>query len=207
MTTVVPSWADIKSAWSTGWRELSARAAGMYAAAVQADPTGTSARITGFTAALGETRAALDRIGPRVPNPPVTEADRQLVARYQDLERRWNDLAAGFYADATPAPSAPVVGVAPMLIVGGLAISAVGLAWGFAAYEYAANLKDQTALAERELDARVAATQSGRVLPPSTLPTPPPTPVDGARTIGLWLLGGLMVAAGVLVVPLLLERR
>ena len=81
----------------------------------------------------------------------------------------------------------------------------MGLAWAFAAHEYAVNLQQQTTLAERELDARVAAAQSGLVLPPSTLPAP--SPVDGARSVGLWLLGGLLLAAGVLVVPLLMERR
>lgn len=206
MNAYVPSWADVKAAWSTGWRDLSARAAATYAAAVQADPTGTAARITGFTTALDETRSTLDRMGPRLPSPPVTEADRVLVSRYQDLERRWHELAAGLFADATPV-AAPTVGVAPVLVVGGLAITAVGLAWAFAAYEYAANLKDQTALAERELDARVTAANTGRVLPPSTLPPSPLSPVDGARTAGLWLFGGLVIAAGALVVPLLLERR
>ena len=92
-------------------------------------------------------------------------------------------------------------------MVGGLAITAVGLAWAFAAYEYAANLKDQTALAERELDARVDASNAGRVLPPSTLPPAPPSPVEGARSVGLWLFGGLVLAAGALVVPMLMERR
>ena len=203
----VSSWADIQAAWSDGWRALSARAAATYAAAVRADPTGTTARINGFTTALTGARASLDRIRLRVPAPPLTEADRQLAARYQDLERRWHDLAAGFFADATPVPSPPTLGVAPMLVVGGLAITAVGLAWAFAAYEYAANLKDQTALAERELDARVAAAQAGQILPPSTLPAPLPTPADGFRSVGLWLLGGLAVAAGALVVPLWLERR
>ncbi|MEQ1508062.1 MAG: hypothetical protein ABMB14_37885, partial [Myxococcota bacterium] len=94
MTSVVPSWADVKSAWSTGWRELSARAGATYAAAVQADPTGTLARVTAFTSALEASRASLDRMAPRLPNPPVTEAERALVARHQVMERRWHELAA-----------------------------------------------------------------------------------------------------------------
>src|SRR5689334_4872633 len=105
MSGITPSWADMKAAWSSGWQALQARAASTYAAAVQADPSGTAARVTGFTAALDEARATLDRIGPRLPNPSVTEVDRALLARYQDLERRWHDLAAGLFADATPAPT------------------------------------------------------------------------------------------------------
>jgi hypothetical protein len=206
MNHYVLSWADIRASWSAGWRDLSAQAASLYARALQADPSGTASRINGFVAALNEARSTLDRIGPRLPQPPVTDADRQLVARYQDLERRWHELAAGFFADATPV-STPAVGMPPALVVGGLAITAVGLAWAVAAYEYAVNLQEQTVLAERELEARVAASQQGRVLPPSTLPALPPSPAVEARGVGLWLLAGLAVAAGVLTIPLLLERR
>lgn len=207
MTATLPSWADLKTAWSSGWQALSARAASTYAAMVQADPTGTATRISGFTTALDETRATLDRIRARLPQPPLTEADRQAVARYQDLERRWHDLAAGLFADAVPVQSTPALGMGPALVVGGLAITAVGLAWASAAYEYAVNLKDQTALAERELDARVDASRDGRALLPSTLPPLPPSPAEGGRTLGLWLLGGLAIAAGALTIPLFLDRR
>jgi hypothetical protein len=195
----VNGWVAILGAWSQGWKELRARAATLYASAVQADPSGAAARISGFTQALGETRATLDRIRSRLPGLP----DPVLVARYQELERRWHDLAAGLFADARPVAT-PAVGVPPALVVGGLAITAVGLAWAFAAYEYALNLQEQTALAERELEARVAASQQGRVLPPSTLPV---APTVGAASVGLWLLGGLALTAGVLVVPLWLGRR
>jgi hypothetical protein len=201
----VTRWADIQAAWSQGWKALQARAAATYAAALQADPSGTLARVQGFAAALEQARASLDRMGPRLPSPPVTEADRAWVSRYQDLERRWRDLAAGLLADAAPA-STPAVGMAPALVVGGLAVTAVGLAWAVVAYEYAVNLKEQTELADRELEARVAASQAGRALPPSTLPPAPPTPASEARSVGLWLLGGLAVAAGLLVVPLMVRR-
>ena len=207
MTSALPSWADLKSAWSTGWKALSARAASIYAAMVQADPTGTATRISGFTTALDETRATLDRIRARLPQRPHTDTDPQAVARNHDRERRWHDLAAGLFADATPAQSAPVLGMGPALVVSGLAITAVGLAWAAAAYEYAVNLKEQTALAERELDARVDASRDGRALLPSTLPPLPPSPAESGRTLGLWLLGGLAIAAGALTIPLFLDRR
>jgi hypothetical protein len=192
----VNAWSQILGSWSQGWRELRSHAAYLYAVALQADPSGTAARVDGFTRALTEARATLDRIRPRLPGLAG------LLARYQELDRRWHELAAGLFADATPV--APVMGMPPALVVGGLAITAVGLAWAFAAYEYAVNLNQQTQLAERELEARIQASQQGRVLPPSTLP---PAPADGARSLGLWLLGGLAVTAGVLVMPLWLGRR
>jgi hypothetical protein len=68
------------------------------------------------------------------------------------------------------------------------------------------NLREQTALAERELDARVAASRDGRVLQPSTLPPPPPPPGAGGSNLGLWVLGGLAVVTGAVVLPTLLKR-
>lgn len=211
MSTYVPSWADVRSAWSAGWKALAAQAASAYGTAAQVDPTGTLAKVQAFLSALTDSRATLDRIGTKLPNPPVTEADRAAVADYHAMERRWHDLAAGFYADTTPAPApgvapSPAVGVAPaVLVVGGLAVGAVGVSWAIAAYQYAVNLREQTALAERELDARVEASRDGRPLQTSTLP-PPPSPAADSRGVGLWLLGGLAVVAGALTIPVLLKR-
>lgn len=211
MTTVVPTWADIKAAWSSSWKALSAQATAAYASAARLDPTGTLAKVQAFVQALTDSRAALDRIAAKLPNPPVTPADHAAVAQYQAMERRYHDLAAGFYGDATPAPggaTAPVpsTGAAPaVLIIGGLAVGAVGVAWAVAAYQYAVNLREQTALAERELDARVEASREGRPLQASTLPLPP-NPTDDAKGMGLWLLGGLAVVAGALTLPALLKK-
>ena len=94
-------------------------------------------------------------------------------------------------ADATPSGE---VGVAPAVLVGGLAIGIVGVSWAVAAYQYAVNLRDQTQLYREDLAARVAAAQRGQTLPPSTLPPKPP-PSSGMRW--LWGLGGLgLLAAG-----------
>jgi hypothetical protein len=86
-----------------------------------------------------------------------------------------------------------------------VAIGVVAIAFAIVAYQYAVNLREQTALADRELTARIEASQAGRVLPPSTLP-PPPSPVEDAKGVGMWLLGGLALAAGALTVPLLIRK-
>ena len=211
MSYAVPSWEDVKASWSSGWKALSDQAVATYSAAIQANPLAYAERVTGFTSALSESRQHLDAIAARLPNPPVTDADRKAVADYQAMEARYRDLAAGFYADATPAanasPGTPTVGVAPILIVAGVAIGIVAIAWAVVAYEYAANLRDQTALADRELTARVDASQTGRPLQSSTLPPPPPSPTEQASGVGLWLLGGLALAAGALTIPMLLNRK
>ena len=88
-------------------------------------------------------------------------------------------------------------------------MGAVGVAWALAAYEYAVNLREQTALAERELDARVTASREGRALQPTTLPAQP-SPIDTAtstaRSVGTLVVGGLVVVAGAILLPTLLRK-
>ena len=201
----VPSWDDVKAAWSAGWKALSDQAVAAYGAAIQANPSAYVERVTGFLAALTTSRETLDRIAAKLPNPPVTDADRAVWAKYQELDKRYNDLAAGFYADARPAE--PATGIAPavVVVVGVVAVGLVGTAWAVAAYEYAVNLQDQTALAERELDARIVASEQGRTLQPSTLP-PPPSPEAAAKGIGWLLVGGLVLTAGAIAIPALMRK-
>lgn len=206
---MIPTWTHIKSAWSSGWTALSDQATRLYGAAITGNPSAYATKVTAFQAELAVSRATLDRIKAKLPNPPNTDADRAMVANYTAMERRYHDLAAGLYADATPtgagAPGQPMVGVAPVLVVGGIALTVIGIAWAVAAYEYTVNLREQTSLAERELDARVAASRDGRVLQTSTLP-PPPSPAADASNLGLWLLGGLAVVTGAIVLPTFLKK-
>lgn len=206
---MIPTWTQIKAAWSSGWTALSDQATRLYGAAITANPAAYAPQVTAFQAQLAACRATLDRIKARLPNPPGSDADRALIANHAAMERRYHDLAAGLFADATPTGAAPlrqpVVGVAPVLVVGGAALTVVGIAWAVAAYEYTVNLREQTSLAERELDARVAASHDGRTLQTSTLP-PPPSPAADASNLGLWLLGGLAVATGAIVLPTFLKK-
>ncbi|MCB9743934.1 MAG: hypothetical protein H6740_15145, partial [Alphaproteobacteria bacterium] len=56
--------------------------------------------------------------------------------------------------------------------------------------EYATNLREQTALAEKELAARVEASREGRLLQPSTLPAPPEP--KGPSAMGVLLTLGVV---------------
>jgi hypothetical protein len=203
----MPSWSDIKRTWSSGWAALEAKALKLYGAAIRADPTGYAAKVTGFAFELEQSRANLDRMRAKLPGQPATDADRQLVANYQAMEARYNDLAAGFYSDVKPVSEG--VGVVPVLVVGGLLVGVAAIAWAVAAYEYAVNLREQTALAAQELDARVDASKEGRALPPSTLPPPPPPPVPPGTgsAVGWLLVGGLVLAAGAVALPVLLAKK
>jgi hypothetical protein len=202
VSTFVPTWSDVKAAWSAGWKALSDGANTTHARAAEADPTGTLARVSSFLDALSDSRASLDRVATRLPNPATTPQDVAFVAQHRALEARYHDLAAGVFSDAAVATT-PVVGVAPVIVIGGLAIGAVGVAWAIAAYEYAMNLREQTALAERELEERVVASKEGRALAPSTLPPPAPGVTDDKA---VWVLGGLAAAAALFALPVLVGR-
>jgi hypothetical protein len=199
------SWASIKARWSQGWSALAQSARSTWDAAIHQDPGAFSGHVVAFQRELAQTRAALDRMKAVVPNPPITPEDRAAVQQIAALESRYHELAAGLYADAQPVDH-PAVGFLPLLVVGGLALGAAAIAWSVAAYQYAVNLREQTALAERELTARIEASQAGRVLQPSTLPVPPPPEKAGGGP-GLWLLGGLGLVAAAVTLPVLLSRK
>ena len=93
-----------------------------------------------------------------------------------------------------------------VLIVGGLAVGVAGTAWAVSAYEYATNLREQTALADRELSERVAASREGRTLQATTLPEQPDPIADATGGMGKLLLGGLALGAVALALPLFLKR-
>lgn len=200
------TWMQIKAAWSAGWAGLQAESMRLYEAAIRADPTGYLSRVEAFVSELNQARESLDSIKAKLPNPPVSAQDRALHAKYRDFEKRYHDLAAGLYADAQPASSFGVAPLAVGVVVAGVVIGVAGIAWAISAYEYAVNLREQTALADKELTARVQASQEGRTLQPSTVPVQP-DPVKQAQGVGWLLVGGLVLAAGAVAVPMFLKKK
>ncbi len=198
-------WNSIKAAWDQGWKALNVQAVKAYGAAIEADPTRFLAKVQEFMAALEESRTNLARFRAHLPQQPRTEAEHKLVAIHDALNRRYHDLAAGFWSDAEPAKEG--TGIAPVLVVGGVVLGVAAIAWAVAAWEYAVNLREQTALADRELAARIEASEQGRTLQPTTLPEPASEQAKkGAKGIGAFLLGGLVLAAGAIAVPMFLKK-
>lgn len=193
------SWQDIKARWSQGWRSLQQQAMARYEAAIRKDPNSFEPTVRATIADLQASRGHLEHMSSLVQRDGATQADR---ATYGRLLNRYQDLAAGIYADARPVSDE--VGIAPIVIVAGLVLGVAAIAWGVAANKYASNLREQTALADRELSARIEASQQGRTLPPSTLPDPGD---DKGGGLGWVLVGGLAVATGAVVVPVLWKKR
>jgi hypothetical protein len=197
------TWQEIKDAWSSGWNDLEQRGIAAYRTAIEANPMAFADHVVAFMNELALSRAYLDAMRSKLGDPRATDADR---TAYLAFEQRWHDLAAGLYADAQVAPT---IGVAPIvvgLVVGGVVLTLAAIAWAVVAYQYAVNLREQTALADRDLQARVEASKDGRTLPATTLPPPPADPIASAKNLGLLLMGALTLAAGVAIVPSLMRK-
>lgn len=162
--------------WTAAWRRLQEAGVVAYAEAIRAQPARFRARVERFVAALKQARSSLDHI-------------RQLGvpdARVGPLETRYAVLLAGLLADREDERfEGP-----PLLVVAGIGVGVVAIAWAIAAYQYAVHLREHTALLEKELVARVEASRDGRTLQPSTVDAP-----EKARRVGWLLLGGLAVGA------------
>jgi len=195
------SWDEVKANWSTGWRELQRSAIERWGSAIRRDPQSFAPKVQATVAELAAARAHLDHMKPLLPKQIKTAEDQRAMAGFSRMSARYYELAAGVYADAQP--SAAEVGIAPVLVVGGLVLGVAAIAWAVAAHEYAANLRAETALADRELSARIEASQQGRTLQPSTLPEPKKNK-DG---VGWLLVGGLVLAAGAVAAPVLMKNR
>ncbi len=203
----MPSWTDLKNTWSDGWKALQGESLRLYQAAIEASPASFADKVKAFVVELTQARSHLDSIRTKLPNPPTNEAEAKILTNYVVLEQRWRDLAAGFYADVQQERQEGV-GIAPVLIVGGLVIGVAAIAWAVAAWEYCVNLREQTALADKELVARVEASKEGRALQPTTLPEPASERAkEGAKGVGALVLGGLVLAAGAIAVPVFLKKK
>lgn len=190
--------------WTVGWNYLWQQTQSLYAEKVRSNPSAYQAQVAGFMRDLTAARADLDRVkaalGPRGNRP-------EEVARFNRLARQHYELANRFYPDTQPTDKT-TLGFVPVLIVLGLAIGVSATAWAAGAWQYATNLREQTALASRELEARVTALNMGRTLQASTLPVPPdPLPTGMLASGGKLVLGGLLLAAGIKFLPQFLGRK
>jgi len=180
---------DLARAWTPSWQVFRVRAVRAWHHKIRANPAAYLPQVQQYALALSEARHHLDRCA------QLAQADPRLSG----LETRYALLAAGLYADSRPVGAvegAPVVG----LVVGAVVIGVAGIAWAIAALQYALNLRDQTALLEKDLTARVEASKAGRELAPSSLQP------QSVQKTG-WLIVGVLAAvtAGV-ALPVFLKR-
>ena len=195
------TWSDVKANWSAGWRELQRSAVEKWESAIRRRPEEFRPQVQATIDELAAARAHLDHMKPLLPKKIQTAEDQRVFSGFSRMSARYYELAAGVYADARPATTQ--VGAPPVLVVAGVVLGVAAIAWAVAAYQYAKNLREQTALADRELSARVEASKEGRTLQPTTLPEPEKK--DGGG-LGWLLVGGLVLAAGAAAAPVLMKR-
>ena len=179
------TWEELKLSFLTG---IQASYDAVYARveeAVAAKPSSFEAKVRAFLTLLRECKANLERIAAQLPALPKNDAAKALIRRYQDMKALYDALVAGIALNATGELE---LGVVPVVVVGTVALSAAGVAWAVAAYEYAAGLRDETALMATELEARVQAMKDGKTLQTSTL-TSTPAPQGNGAPLGLVLVG------------------
>ena len=209
------SWTDIKQQWSAGWKQMHRAAMSKFGPAIKADPTKFRPHLAGTLADLTAARTHLERIKAQIPGLPDAETKRKYMGSFQVGWKRYHELAAGLYADSERAKQPQVSGVViPLLVVAGIAFGVAAIAWAVVSREHAKNLREQTALADHELTARVEASKEGRVLQETTLPEQPAAPSllpvsvpTGTKSkVGLALFGVLAIAAAGLAVPMFLKK-
>ena len=210
------SWTGIKQRWSAGWKAMHAAALKQFGGAIKADPQKFKPHVETTLADLEAARSHLVRIKANVLRLPDAESKRKYMAVFNAGWKRYHELAAGLYADAEGARQPQVSGVIiPLLVVAGIAFGIAAIAWAVASREHAKNLREQTALADKELTARVDASKEGRVLQETTLPEQPaeasllpvtPSTVVSKSKTGLALVGVMALVAAGLAVPLLLKK-
>ncbi len=194
----VASWTDIRSRWGQSWRTRYDQAVLEYGASIQRNAEGFRKKVEEFLAILEQSRQALLRIDVLLESSPDAEQKRRASALWQ----RHRTLAAGVFADTRPVEHLGAAPVVVGLVVAGVLIGLGGIAWAVAAYEYAVNLREETGLLEKELQARIEASHAGRILPPSTLPAQP----SGTGDITPWLVGGLVLTVATLILPTVMGR-
>ena len=217
------SWTDIKARWSAGWKDLHRKAMDQFGEAIKRNPESFRPQAEATLADLAAARAYLHRIQARLPKIADATQRAKATKNFAVMNERYHVLAAGIYADAEQAKQAQqghkseVSGFfIPLLLIGGIVLGVAAIAWAIASREHAKTLRDQTALADHELTARVEASKEGRVLQETTLPEQPvsapllsATAPGGGGTagkVGLALVGVLALAAAGLAIPMFLKR-
>lgn len=190
-------WIDIHEESAAVWQKLRLAAEERMHGA---DPEVFRAKVTAYIELLDAWKSDLDIWEKLLSGPGATPADRD---KHKQADAHYHDLAAGLFADAeNVAEDEDEFGIASsiVIVVGTVGLTMVGVAWAVVTYQYAVEGREQTALELAELQARVALSNQGKSLQPSTLPPRPPADErddkDGSGVVGM-VVGGVIAAAGI----------
>lgn len=219
------SWEEIKSYWGKQWDDLEATAR-EYADTVVEAPEKYRAKVTAFLAAMEQSRKNMGEIVRKLNTEYDGKFRKQYGANLNELVRVHNAICAGLHTETFGyvnglEPMAELeIGIAPILIIGAVGFTAVGVAWAVVMYERAMAVRDASGVQLADLNARVEAMRANKTLQDATTPTAPapaggapgqpPGPGDPPKDpwdyIPYAIAGGLGIVALAFAVPLFSRR-
>ncbi|TNE90360.1 MAG: hypothetical protein EP330_08575 [Deltaproteobacteria bacterium] len=197
------SWSAIRASWPESWKSALRSGLGRYTESIEEEPERFEARVERWMEVHRKTRAVLQQLPPLIALLPAAEqAGHQ--SRLLNLLAEHQALAAGIVADDEDI-TVDIAGP-PLLVVAGIAVGVVAIAWAIVSYTHASALLTRAETERRELEARIALHDRGAApLPGSTLPVPASSPESSSW--GAWVAGGLALAATAVLVPLFLAKE
>lgn len=183
--TLRKQWEIVQSQWDESWRSAQATAIAAW--------DGTAAEAEEIVRDFLDDLQAIDEdltwMEAQLATLPASEA-AAWKTEIVGWRKTWNWLGAGIYPYVREEPGVQ----GPPIVV--LAVSAVGIAFAVAFWEYAAYLRDDVALRRVELEARVEAMREGKTLQPSTVAPAESPDGDGIGLAGMVAAGGALLALG-----------
>lgn len=158
-------WLAIRQRWTAENRALLEDAVRRYGPTIEEDPEDFEDEVLDAMNKIHVIHRRLMKLRGHVPE-----------AHWLQASRRWQAVAAGIFSEAELPGQRTEVGAAPVvvaIVVAGVAISIVAIAWAIVSTGEIERLNRWTSLAEHELDERVRASEEARELQQSTLPAPP----------------------------------
>ena len=167
------TWEELKTSFSTNIEIVYGRAASWLDQALARTPEDVKKRVAGTLSALKATGRHLQRAQALLPSRPQTKAEAELVVRYAEMKGLYDAILSGIGINAVQLEAeqeieAGFIPASVVLVIGTLGLTAAGVAWAVANFEYATALRDQAAFLTKELEARQEAMRSGKELPAAT---------------------------------------
>ena len=167
------TWAELKTAFADNIESTYNKAYTWLDQALTHTPDDVKRRVAGTLSVLKAAGRHLARAQALLPSRPKDKAEAELVVRYAEMKAMYDAILSGLginavQLDAEPEVEAGFIPVSVVLTIGALGLTAAGVAWAIANYEYAKALRDQAAFLVKELEARQEAMRAGKELQAAT---------------------------------------
>ena len=167
------TWTELKTAFANNIESSYNKAYTWLDQALNHMPDDVKRRVAGTLGVLKAAGRHLARAQALLPSRPKDKVEAELVVRYAEMKAMYDAILSGLginavQLEAEPEIEAGFIPASVVLVIGALGLTAAGVAWAIANYEYATALRDQAAFLTKELEARQEAMRSGKDLPAAT---------------------------------------